>query len=43
MVNLHLLLYSLAVVFFAFASWPPRGPIRWEWLAAVCLTLTLIV
>lgn len=43
MVSAHLLLYGLAFVFFLTASWPPAGPIRFEWLAAACLTLTLIV
>ena len=44
MVNLHWLLYVLAFVCFLLASHPPAGmQIRWEWLAAACLTLTLVI
>lgn len=44
MVHLHWLCYLLACVAFAVAACPPaRIPIRWEWLAAALLTLTLVV
>jgi len=42
----HVILYAFAVVFFVLAGLPkltePR-PIRCEWLAFACLTLTLLI
>lgn len=40
-------LYVLALVLFILAglgvSWPAHSPLRWEWLAAAALTLSLLV
>jgi hypothetical protein len=43
MVNLQSLLYVFACTFFFIAALPHNLPIRFEWLAALCLTLTLLL
>jgi len=46
MVNVHLVLDAAAVLLFVVAGFPnltAPSPVRCEWLAAACLTLTLIL
>ncbi len=43
MANLHLLLYVSAFVLFVLAACPTGSRVRFEWLAAAALVLTLIV
>jgi hypothetical protein len=43
MVNLHLVLYVVALVCFIVAACPTGSRFRWEWFGAAALTLTLVI
>lgn len=43
MPSYHVLLIVFAIVFFIVAAFPVSMSVRFEWLAAACLTLSLLV